>query len=73
MFRNKKLEARKSLKAFFLQPKLSLNTLRNVFLSICGEKISTKGFLKLCKLISNLILDQITVSDLNTNVHKLAS
>ena len=42
-------------------------------ISICGEKISTKGFLKFCKLISNLILDQIIVSDLNTNVPKLAS
>ena len=38
------------------------------FLSICGEKMS-KGFLKFCKLISNLILGQIIVSNL-TNVHK---
>ena len=41
------------------------------FLSICGEKLS-KGFLKFCKLISNLILGQIIVSNL-TNVHKLKS
>ena len=41
------------------------------FLSICGEKMS-KGFLKFCKLISNLILGQIIVSNL-TNVHKLNS
>ena len=39
------------------------------FLCICGEKLS-KGFLKFCKLISNLILVQIIVSNL-TNVHKL--
>ena len=39
------------------------------FLSICGEKMS-KGFLKFCKLISNLILGQIIVSNL-TNVHNL--
>ena len=66
------LATRKSLKAFFLQPKLWLNILRNVFLSIRGE-ISTKGFLKFCELISNLILGQISISNLNTNVHKLAS
>ena len=41
------------------------------FLSICGEKMS-KGFLKLCKLISKLILGQIIISNL-TNVHKLNS
>ena len=41
------------------------------FLSICGEKLS-KGFLKFCKLISNLILGQIIVSNL-TNEHKLNS
>ena len=41
------------------------------FLSICGAKMS-QGFLKLCKLISNLILGQIIVSNL-TNVHKLNS
>ena len=41
------------------------------FLSICGEKMS-KGFLKFCKLTSNLILGQIIVSNL-TNVHKLNS
>ena len=28
--------------------------------------MSTKGFLKFCKLISNLILDQIIVSDLKS-------
>ena len=39
---------------------------------MCGE-ISTKGFSKFCKLMSNLILGQISVSNLNTNVHKLAS
>ena len=39
------------------------------FLSICGEKLS-KGFLKFCKFISNLILGQIIVSNL-TNVYKL--
>ena len=33
------------------------------FLSICGEKMS-KGFLKLCKLISNLILSQIKLSQI---------
>ena len=38
------------------------------FLSICGEKM-LKGFLKFCKLISNLILSQIIVSNL-TNVHE---
>ena len=38
------------------------------FLSICGEKMS-KGFLKFFKLISNLILGQIIVSNL-TNVQK---
>ena len=38
------------------------------FLSICGEKMS-KGFLKICKLITNLILGQIIVSNL-TNVRK---
>ena len=41
------------------------------FLSICGEKMS-KDFLKFCKLISDLILGQIIVSNL-TNVHKLDS
>ena len=66
------LEARKSLKAFFYSQgsariitKYSLER----FLSIYGEKLS-KGFLKFCKLISNLILGQIIVSNL-TNVHKL--
>ena len=39
------------------------------FLSVCGEKLS-KGFLKFCKVISNLILGEIVVSNL-TNVHKL--
>ena len=41
------------------------------FLSICGEKMS-KDFLKFCKLISNLMLGQIIVSNL-TNVHKVNS
>ena len=41
------------------------------FPSICGEKLP-ESFLKLCKLISNLILGQIIVSNL-TNVHKLNS
>ena len=41
------------------------------FLSICGEKMS-KGLLKCCKLISNLIPGQIIVSNL-TNVYKLNS
>ena len=41
------------------------------FLSIFGGKMS-KGLLKFCKLISNLILGQIIVSNL-TNVHKLNS
>ena len=67
------LEARKSLKAFFLHPKLYVNTLRAFFSFYLRREISTKGFLKLWKLISNLILDQIIVSDLNTKVHKLAS
>ena len=38
------------------------------FLSICDEKMF-KAFLKFCKLISNLILGQIIVSNLS-NVHK---
>ena len=43
------------------------------FLSICSEKMS-KDFLKLCKLISNLILGQIKIIVSNlTNVHKLHS
>ena len=44
------------------------------FLSICGEEMckGCEGFLKFCKLISNLILSQIIVSNL-TNVHKLNS
>ena len=33
------------------------------FLSICGEKMS-KDFLKLCKLISNLILGKIELSQI---------
>ena len=41
------------------------------FLSICGQKMS-KGFLKFCKFISNLILGQIIVSNL-TNMHKLTA
>ena len=41
------------------------------FLSFCGEKMS-KGCLKFCKLISNLLLGQIIVSNL-TNVHKVNS
>ena len=41
------------------------------FLSICDEKMS-KGFLKFCKLIANLIFGQIIVSNL-TNVHNLNS
>ena len=41
------------------------------FLSIWGEKINPNAF-KFCKLISNLILGQIIVSNL-TNVHKLAA
>ena len=57
------LEARKSLKARIIT-KYSLER----FLSICGEKMS-KGFLKFYKVISNLILGQIIVSNL-TNVHK---
>ena len=40
-------------------------------LFIFGEKTS-KGFLKFCKLISNLILGHIIVSNL-TNVYKLSS
>ena len=39
------------------------------FLSICGEKMS-KGFLKFCNLISNLILGQIIVSILQTCITK---
>ena len=38
------------------------------FLSICGEKMF-KGFLKFCKLMSNLKLGQITVSN-PTNLRK---
>ena len=40
-------------------------------LSICGQKKS-KGFSKFCKLMSNLILGQIIVSNL-TNMHKLTA
>ena len=60
------LAARKLLKAFFLQPKK--NTLiffGTGFRSVCGE-ISTKDFLKFCRLISNLILGQIGVSNFKT-------
>ena len=67
-FLKDELEARKSLKVFFLQPSLNPNILRNVFFL---ENVS-KGFLKFCKLISNLIPGQIIVSNL-TNVHKLAA
>ena len=38
------------------------------FLSICGEKMA-KGFLEICKLMINLILCQIIVSNL-THVRK---
>ena len=61
------LEARKSLKASFTARIITKNSLERV-LSICGEKMS-KGFLKICKLITNLILGQIIVSNL-TNVRK---
>ena len=42
------------------------------FLSIYGEKMS-KGLLKFCKLISNLILGDQTIVSTVTNVHKLNS
>ena len=43
------------------------------FLSICGEKMS-KDFLKLCKLISNLILGQIEFSQiLQTCINYIAA
>ena len=61
------LEARKSLKAFFYSQIITKYSLERV-LSICDEKMS-KGFLKICKLISNLILGQIILSNL-TNVRK---
>ena len=47
-------EARESLKAFFLRPKLKLNFSSERFLPTCSQKMS-KGFLKFCKLIPNLI------------------
>ena len=61
------------LKALFLlQPELWLNILWNVFFLFAVRK--WKGFLKFCKLISNLIyiLGQMIVSNL-TNVHELNS
>ena len=56
------LVTRKSLKAFFLQPINTKYSSGKFFLSIYGEFTSTKGFLKFCKLISNLILAQISVA-----------
>ena len=61
------LEARKSLKPLIRARIITKYSLKR-FLSICGEKMS-KGFLKICKLITNLILGQIIVSNL-TNVRK---
>ena len=55
------LEARKSLKAFFPARIITKYSLER-FLSICGEKLS-KGFLKFCKLISNLILGQMSFTN----------
>ena len=64
------LKARKSLKVFFLQPNFELCILQNIFFLFAVKKYISKGFLKFCKLISNLILGQIIVLNL-TNVHKL--
>ena len=55
------LATRKSLKAFSLKPLKHL-IFEKFFLSIYGELIPTKGFLRFCKLISNLIIGQISVS-----------
>ena len=66
------LKARKSLKVFFLQPNFELCILQNIFFLFAVKKYISKGFLKFCKLISNLILGQIIVLNL-TNVHKLAA
>ena len=63
------LEAKKSLKAFFYSQNYNYIYSMERFLSFCGEKLS-KGFLKFCKLKSNLILGHIIVSN-PTNVHKL--
>ena len=56
------LATRKSLKAFFVQPINTKYSSESFFLSIYGEFISTKDFLKFCKLISNLILGQVSVA-----------
>ena len=66
------LKARKSLKVFFLQPNFELCILQNIFFPFVVKKYISKGFLKFCKLISNLILGQIIVLNL-TNVRKLAA
>ena len=55
-FSQNELEARKLVRAFFLQSKLAKVITRyslERFLSDCGAKIS-EGFLKFCKLMSNL-------------------
>ena len=56
------LATRKSLKAFFLQPINTKYSSESFFLSIYGELNSTKGFLKFYKLVSKVILGQISVS-----------
>ena len=60
------LEARKSLKAFFNSQNY------NKIVSGTFSFLFSKGFLKFCKLISNLILGQVIVSNL-TNEYKLNS
>ena len=66
------LEARKSLKASLTARIITKYSLER-FLSICGEKMS-KDFLKLCKLISNLILGQIELSQiLQTCINYIAA
>ena len=59
------LEARKCSKLSFTARIITKYSLERC-LSIYGEKMS-KGFLKICKLITNLIIRQIIVSIL-TNV-----
>ena len=48
-------------------------SLERFFFLSAERKYRLEVFLKFCKLISNLILGQIIVSDLNTNVYRLAS
>ena len=68
---SRRTRGKKITQSFLFTVKVITRYSSERFLSVCGEKMS-EGFLKCCKLMSNLIVVQIIVSNF-TNVHNLAA